>query len=312
VKRQLVALSTVFALVVVASASATARTTSVVTWNPFDAAGAVKQSLKIKPLGSGGCGNAAGSERIGDFGYRCGAGNLLADPCWGDGPGPTNLVICPYSPWARKAATIRVPHFMLAAGVTFAAPLDPRRDPPWGLELADGSRCPLTQGAHDSVATKHGRLAVDYYCDPRGIVLLRNLKRGRVWRIGSARWTGRRYQLLGEVDVRRAIFPSLPPAMQRQNDLAREAAAASGLPLAQVLRVRISFPALDWANVEALAPEKSKAITVSAVVHRVRGEWSIVHIRRPVCRSRQLPSTARRQLFGCGLPRSVRAQLDGH
>ena len=270
------------------------------TWNPFDRTGAVKPSLTLKPLGVGGCGSAPGSEAIGDFGYRCGAGNLLADPCWRDGSQPTDFVVCPSSPWARSADTIRVPRLMLAAGVTFAARSNPDRDPPWALELRDDNRCLIAQGAHDAVRLGGGReLVVDYYCDRRGIVLLRNLRHGGVWRIGSASWTGHRYRRLGDVTVARAIFPSLPPAMRRQDDLARAAAAASGLPLAHVVRVRISFPALDWANVEALAPETSKAITVWSVVHRSRRTWRVVQVRRPVCRSPQLPASARRQLFGC-------------
>jgi len=301
VKGRLVALVAILTLAGGSSGGAIPRRTAIATWNPFDATGAVKASLQIKSLGRGGCGAGAGSETIGNFGYRCGAGNLLADPCWRDGPRPTDLVVCTYSPWSRRASTIRVPHLMFDAGVTFAAPLDVEHDPPWALEVGDGNRCVIEQGAHSTVTTRNGgRLVVDYYCGRGGLVLLRNLRRGRIWRIGTARWTGRRYRLLGDVVVRRAIFPSLPPKMQRQNDLARAAAKASARHLAGLLRVRMSFPALDWANVEALAPEGSKAITTWSVVHRVGRRWSIVHVRRPVCRGDQLPRSVRRQLFGCG------------
>lgn len=293
-------LPALLAFAAVAAGGAAQQRTAIASWSPFAPAGAVKPSLEIEPLGRGGCGSGPGSEAIGDYGYRCGAKNWLDDPCWRDGPQPTDLVICPYGPWDRKAATIRVPHLMLAAGVTFAAPVDAGRDPPWALELANGSRCLLAQGAHDSIALKNGRrLVVDYFCGRSNVVLLRNLRRGRVWRIGTARWTGRRYRLLGDAVVRRAVFPSLPPPMRRQNDLARAAGAASGLRLSQVLRVRMAFPALDWANVEALAPETSKAITVWRVVHRTGRRWSVVHVRRPVCRDRRVPPGARRQLFGC-------------
>ena len=105
--------------------------------------------------------------------------------------------------------------------------------------------------------------------------------------------------MLGDVAVSRAIFPSLPPPMQRQNDLARQAAQASRLPLSQLLRVRLSFPALAWAHVTALGPVTSNAITVSAVVHREGRAWSLVHISKPVCKSAQLPPGSHRQLFGC-------------
>jgi hypothetical protein len=289
------------AAALVAVAAASGDRTRVATWSPFAANGTLKRSLRIEPLGRGGCGSGPGSETIGEYGYRCFAKNVVGDPCWRDGPRPTDLVVCPDSPWAGKAATIRMPHLMLEAGVTFAAPVDAGRDPPWALELASGNRCIVAQGAHDSIVLKDGRrLVVDYFCERSHIVLLRNLRRGRVWRIGTARWNGRRYRLLGAAVVRRAVFASLPPPMRRQNDLGREAAAASGLRLSQVLRVRMAFPALDWANVEALAPETSKAITVRRVVHRTGRRWSVVLVRRPVCRDGRVPPSARRQLFDCG------------
>ncbi len=205
---------------------------------------------------------------------------------------------------------MRVPHFMLASGVTYAASTNVRTDPPWGLETRAGRRCLLLQGARDSVKLKSGRrVVVDYACDRGGVVLLRNLRRGRVWRIGSARWTGQRYALLGDVAIRRAVFPSLPPKMQRQNDVARAATSASGLRSSRLLRVRISFPALDWAYVEALAPDTSKALSVWALVHRIGRTWKVSHLHRPPCKS-NVPANVRRQLFGCDLPASTRARLD--
>lgn len=289
--RGAVLLVAVLVLVAAARADTTERKTVVATWNPV---GTVKRTLTLKPLGRGGCG--PGSEAIGDFGYRCGAKHWVVDPCWRDGPAPTELVVCPTSPWLRRAATIRVPKLMFVAGVTFAAPVDFRRDPPWAVELADGNHCLLAQGAHDSIKTKHGELVVDYYCEGN-LYLLRNLKRGSVWRIGAATQTGGQYRLRGSVAIRRAIFPSLPPAMQRQNDLARTAARASGLR--DLLMVRMSFPAHEWAWIQALAPESSKAITVWKVVHRRGNSWTVVRIRRPVCQDSQVPQRVRRQLFGC-------------
>lgn len=275
--------------------------TAVTSWNPFDASGAVKSSLQIEHLGSGNCGTVGpGSEAIGYFGYRCGTKKWIVDPCWRDGPRATDLVVCPSSPWDHKVSTIRVPHFMLVAGVTFAPPLDRRRDLPWAIELADGNRCIIAQGAHGTVTDRHGnRITVDYFCERGGIVLLRNLRRGRVWRIGTAKLAGDHYRLMRPVTVRRAIFPSLPPPMQRQNDIARAAAVASGLRVGDLLRVRLAFPSLDWARIETLAPDSSKAITLTAVVHRSHGTWKRVHVTRPVCSSTKVPESARRQLFGC-------------
>jgi len=98
---------------------------------------------------------------------------------------------------------------MFAAGVSFAAPVDFRRDAPWALELTDGNHCLLAQGAHDWIKTKHAELVVDYYCDRNHLFRLRNMTRGPVWRIGAATHTGRRYRLRGRVAIRRAIFPVL-------------------------------------------------------------------------------------------------------
>src|SRR5437867_2812900 len=117
--RAAVLLVTVLVLAAPASADTSERKTVVATWNPV---GTVKRTLNLKPLGRGRCG--PGSEVIGNFGYRCGAGRWLADPCWRDGPAPTELVVCPTSPWSRSADTIRVPNLMFVAGVTFAAPVD--------------------------------------------------------------------------------------------------------------------------------------------------------------------------------------------
>lgn len=322
---RVVVLIAVVGLTTASGVSAARPRTRIVTWNPFTSAGAVKPSLALKRAGGGDCIHGPSSEAVGDLGYRCHSGSVGADPCWRDGPRPTDLVVCPPNPWGREALLIRVPHFMLAAGVTYAAPIDVRTEPPWAIETALGDRCLLAQGAHDLVTLRNGhRLVVDYLCDRKNVVLLRDLRRGRVWRIGSARWMPLQqpskhcrgsagagcYVLLGDTTVRSAIFPSLPPPTKRQNRTARAAAAASGLRLAQVLRVRLNLPGEDWAYVEALAPATSKAPSVWTLVHRSRRIWAKVRVP-PTCRDRQLPVGVRHQLLGCGLPRSTRAQLDG-
>jgi hypothetical protein len=291
VKRWLVVATALF-LVTGTAAGADAPRTIVETWNPF---GATRSLLTFTSLGTGHCG--PGSEVIGDFGYRCGAGNSLADPCWRDGAAPTERVVCAPSPWASRVYTIRVPRLLFSAGVTFAAHVDARRDPPWALVLDDGNRCLLYQGAHGYVTTGRGRIVVDYHCLRQHVDLLGNLRRGRLWQIGVVRWTGPRYELLGTATVRRAIFASLPPAMQRQDDLAREAAAAVGL-LDRVLLVRLSFPRLGWAFVRALAPATAPAVTTWRLLRRQGRVWRPVRLKRPPCRSR-LPRPVRRQLFSC-------------
>src|SRR5207253_5146111 len=112
---------------------------------------------------------------VGGIAYRCGAGNGLFDACWRDGPNPTEFVICIGNPWQRTVSRLRSPHLLLYPGVTFeaAAPF------PWSIELTDGNRCTVFQGAH-SVVRAHGKtFTVDYYCERDHVVLLRQgLRRG--------------------------------------------------------------------------------------------------------------------------------------
>jgi hypothetical protein len=290
-----VALVAFLFLVSGATAGAGARRTTITSWNPV---GVARSSLTFASLGSGTCG--PGSDVLGDLGYRCGARNLIADPCWRDGAAVTDNVVCATSPWASHAYTIRVPRLLFSAGVTFSARVDPQHDWPWALVLDDGNRCLLYQGAHDSVITRRGRIAVEYHCLRGDVFLLRTLRRGPVWHIPAVRWTGTHYRLLGTASIRRAIFASLPPAMKRQNDLAREAAAATGF-LKDVLLVRLALPTPAWAYVRALAPDNSRAITTWRLVRRQAHRWQVVRLKRSPCRSR-VPPAVRRQLFGCPRP----------
>jgi hypothetical protein len=272
-------LSAAVLILFVGLSGAAAPRTEVVGWSPFGQSGTIKTTLRIEPLGRGGCIPGPSSEAIGNLGYRCTAGNVLADPCWRNGAKPTDTVICGSTPWDARVGTIRVPTLMLSSGVTFAAPVD----------------CILQQGAHDAVTLPGGngrRLVVDYSCLRSGTVLLRDLSRGQPWRITSAKWTGHEYRLLGKVVVRRAIFGSLPPPMLKQNALARSAARAAPFSLGNVARVRLAFPALNWAYVESFAG-------FNVVVHRIDGGWRVVDIRRPACDHKQLSRIILRQLFGC-------------
>jgi hypothetical protein len=85
------------------AASGTGRTVIAV-WNPFTASGALKPALVEKHRRPGSCGIGPGSEVIGDYGYRCGTGNFIDDPCWRDGAKPTDFVVCPYSPSQARSA----------------------------------------------------------------------------------------------------------------------------------------------------------------------------------------------------------------
>lgn len=115
-----------------------------------------------------------GSEAIGE-GYRCSAGNYLYDPCWAE-KAATLTVLCLAEPWLRTVTELRLNSALLAI---------PREDggsaEPWGLQLADGSRCLLAQGAHNAF----DGTVLDYYCTSGGLALLRGLNRTR------ATWTAR-------------------------------------------------------------------------------------------------------------------------
>jgi hypothetical protein len=114
-----------------------------------------------------------GSEAIGRA-YRCFAGNFLYDPCWAERAGsPT--VLCLAFPWSVTDIRLDVD------APLSAIPAAAGTSEPWGLELADGQRCLLLQGAH----SLFGSRVIDYYCNSR-LSLLRGLtKTSPVWRAAS-------------------------------------------------------------------------------------------------------------------------------
>jgi hypothetical protein len=186
---------------------------------------------------------------------------------------------------------------LLFAGVTFDAPLDH----PWAIELTDGARCVLGQGAHSRVRLRREWLAVDYHCERDDLVLLRNVRRGRVWRVGAARLVSldAGYKLLGDRTIHRAFFGGLPPTMQRQHDLAHGAVTAArrlihrkapGVNL-KVGWARMSLPDARWAYVIFTW----NGVGRFAVLHRVQGRWVDASAFKPYCR--RLPGRVRTQLF---------------
>ncbi len=138
----------------------------------------------------------AGSEAIGRA-YRCFAGNYLYDPCWAV-RASTPTVLCLGYPWS--VTVIR-----LAVGAPLSAiPAEPGIGEPWGLELADGQRCLLLQGAHSLFA---GRV-IDYYCNAR-LLLLRGLTRtAPVWRAASVTGVAGKQALGPSEQIRIAWFGS--------------------------------------------------------------------------------------------------------
>jgi hypothetical protein len=169
----------------------TART-EVVHWSPFDADGKVDSTLDTRTLGNGEC--TGRSLTIASPGLRCKAGRWVLDPCWRNSGG----VVCAGFPWDTELSTIRVPPSKFPA-----VNIEAETTRPWAIELADGHRCRILQSSHVTVKV-HGRpLHVDYDCDD-GLVLLRNLTRGRVWRVATAKWNHGRYAVHPGATVRRA------------------------------------------------------------------------------------------------------------
>ena len=177
----------------VATPSGTQRT-DVVHWSPFDGDGTLDSSFQVQELGNGEC--VGGSLTIGSPRYRCKAGRWVLDPCWRNEDG----VVCAGFPWDTVLSRIRVPKAKFPA---HAAQVDQTQ--PWAVELADGHRCRILQSSHVTVELRGRPLHVEYDCDG-GLVLLRNLTRGRVWKIATAKWNHGRYAVDPSADVRRAYF----------------------------------------------------------------------------------------------------------
>jgi hypothetical protein len=177
----------------VATPSGTQRT-DVVQWSPFDGDGKLQSSFETQELGNGEC--VGRSLTIGSPGYRCKAGRWVLDPCWRSGEG----VVCAGFPWDTTLSTIRVPEAKFPAHAR-----DVDQAQPWAVELADGHRCRILQSSHATVELRGRPLPVEYDCDG-GLVLLRNLTRGRVWRVATARWNHGRYAVDPGAGVRRAYF----------------------------------------------------------------------------------------------------------
>jgi hypothetical protein len=264
--------------------------TDVVRWSPFDGDGHVKPTLSVKELGVGRCTDTYTT--AGDIAYRCGRGNGLYFPCWRDGPGRTDAVICTGDPWGSRVERLRSPGLLMYPGVTF------RDDAyaPWAVELTDGARCRLFQGAHDAIHRGNRTYVIDYYCDRDDLVLLRNIRRGRVWRIGAARG----HKLLGDRTIRRAFFGGLPPPLERQRRLAAQAVATAkrvvhaDSPHAQLdlTWVRLTLPDAGWAYVIFSSVDGKGWF---AVLRRAQGRWRDASPFRPYCE--RLPADALRQLF---------------
>jgi hypothetical protein len=285
---------------------------TLVYWSPFTAAGTIKPSLSVRAIaGSSSPANKciAGSDTIGVAGYRCFAGNGVYDPCWRDGPGATQEVVCALDPWTESLVRFAVPNLLYADGVPWG-PLVTGPRAAWGIVLADGTRCSVLDGARDSVGAPGKSSVVSYSCGG-GLYLLDlpKLEDG-VLKMGSARYIGGKYTLLGDVAVAQAILGGLPPPLAFQEKQATAAmraapailrslnpAQATSVRHSDPVLVRLSVPDGRWAFVQfqALAANNS-VVTFQAMLHDVSGRW------QPVAASDcgRVPKPVQLQLLGPG------------
>lgn len=282
------------------SASPVAAKTAVVRWSPFEANGTIKPTLHVTSV-RGTC-TDIGYTFVGGIGYRCGFRNFLLDACFRDGPNPTEYVICIDRPWDTRVIRLRSPRLLLYPGVTFSGPAPY----PWGIVLADGNRCGVGQGAHDSVTAHGRRYTVDYACERDDVVLLREgIERGRIWRVNAARWSGLRrgFVFLGHVQARLVYFGTLPPPLARQNRLAHEAYEAAKRIIRRrepkrrldLAWVRLALPEARWAYVIFTSTDAALDRGWFVVLHRLGGSWTDASRYEPYCRT--LPKRVREQLF---------------
>ena len=150
---------------------AAAATTSVTVVRPFDH-GAPRAGLHVTETHRGTC--VGGSDATDRFdAWRCGFGNVIVDPCFGDPSGAARYLLCLRAPWSTRAIRLQVTGHR-GPNTRHHAP----SGHPWGLQLRDGDRCGFVQGAS---ATRRG-LRLNYDCSSGGL-LYGDARRGTPWTI---------------------------------------------------------------------------------------------------------------------------------
>jgi hypothetical protein len=110
---------------------------------------------------------------------RCGAGDVIYDPCWPEIGAERPAVVCVSAPWDDSVTRVLTKSRELVKRSEYEYPA-------WGVELESGERCSLYgSGAHASVEGSNREADVmDYYCgrDDTGRVLLRGFDQtGPLW-----------------------------------------------------------------------------------------------------------------------------------
>jgi hypothetical protein len=178
--------------------------TTVVRVRPVDDEGRLSRDFTVtETMKSEWCPDS--SVKVGAPAHRCNAGNLGYDPCWTEVEGPAGpSVLCMLDPWSHEV------HRLLTEMEVVPESGQPGADDPWGIELADGQRCRVATGAHDSLNPSGGDDAdvVDYYCGEEfGLVLLRGINRTQpVWTARAARHVDDHYERLESQPIATAWF----------------------------------------------------------------------------------------------------------
>ena len=117
--------------------------------------------------------------------YRCFAGNGVYDPCWAwneQHRAALDAVLCLAYPWSRNAVALRVPNGLAAT----TGPRTPDKGDPWGLRLANGSKCIASQF---SSPAPNGRY-VSYECEGPSLVVVGDFDTRRpLWLVRTGHWS---------------------------------------------------------------------------------------------------------------------------
>ena len=152
----------------------------------------------------------SGSETaVGDV-YRCYDPKLGAqDPCWLD-PADTSRhpAVCPTAPWSRRLIREHVEDRLAHLK---RRKIDRRREP-WGLQLGNGKRAVIFEGAHDTYRGRAVDYAIGYLKDGRyhywGGVLRGLHRRTEPWSADVVRYhrKGNHYTSVGRITIVRVWY----------------------------------------------------------------------------------------------------------
>lgn len=146
------------------TATSAAASTDLQNTRPVTKTSVPAPGLRIVAGGSATC--EASSEAVPNA-YRCFAGNAVDDPCWADlTQGIPASVVCQEYPWQTTLTRLTLSQGGLSPFLQAA----PARNLsfPWGVQLSDGLRCVVAQGAHDSAFGK----VIEYTCPGSSTQLL--------------------------------------------------------------------------------------------------------------------------------------------